>query len=292
MKNLDNSKVFSVLKSELKNYINKYNFKSIVIGISGGIDSTVSSVICSEVAKELSIPFIGLLLPSSSNKQVEMESSLEVARAFTSDYRISNINDLYENFVNSIPNSFNQTPISRGNVLARLRMTMIRNIANITGGLTIDNSNFTEYNLGFFTVNDGQDYCLIRDLWKTEVYDLANYLENYYRSLSKSKEDEYIQKADAIKYSIGLVPTDGLGISSSDLEQIGANSYEEVDKILEDFLSFSIDYTDKESAIKDYLEFNALYDINMCIIKKVLERHLNSEYKRKYPIYIKRELYI
>lgn len=281
-------KVFNTLKEELKNYINKFHFETIVMGISGGIDSTVSSAICSEVAKELKIPFIGLLLPSTGNKKDENDSALNVAKAFTTDYKISNITYLYQEFEESIFYDFQklQTPISRGNVLARLRMTIIRNIANITNGLTIDNTNFTEYNLGFFTVNDGQDYCLLRDLWKTEVYDLAGWLSDYYKEL------KYYQKYEAINWSIGLTPTDGLGISNSDLDQIGAESYADVDDILQDFLAFAEDYKNKKDAVENYLEYNALYDIEPEVIKKVLNRHLNSEFKREHlPIYIKREKY-
>lgn len=286
-------KVFNTLKEELKNYINKFHFETIVMGISGGIDSTVSSTICSEVAKELNIPFIGLLLPSNSNKKEENYSALDVAKAFTTDYRISNITGLYQEFEESIFYDFQklQTPISRGNVLARLRMTIIRNIANTTNGLTIDNTNFTEYNLGFFTVNDKQDYCLLRDLWKTEVYGLASYISTYYRTLSTG-DDEYLKKAIAIQQSITLTPTDGLGISNSDLDQIGAKSYAEVDAILQDFLAFADDYMCKKDALADYVEYNALYDIEPEVIEKVLNRHLNSEFKREHlPIYVKREKY-
>lgn len=286
-------KVFNTLKEELKNYINKFHFETIVMGISGGIDSTVSSTICSEVAKELNIPFIGLLLPSNSNKKEENYSALDVAKAFTTDYRISNITGLYQEFEESIFYDFQklQTPISRGNVLARLRMTIIRNIANTTNGLTIDNTNFTEYNLGFFTVNDKQDYCLLRDLWKTEVYGLASYISTYYRTLSTG-DDEYLKKAIAIQHSITLTPTDGLGISNSDLDQIGAKSYAEVDAILQDFLAFADDYMCKKDALADYVEYNALYDIEPEVIEKVLNRHLNSEFKREHlPIYVKREKY-
>lgn len=300
--NLNYEKVFNTLKEELKNYINKFHFETIIMGISGGIDSTVSAAICSEVAKELNIPFIGLLLPSSSNKKEENDSAIEVARVFTTDYRIRNINGLYQEFEESIFYDFQklQNPVSRGNVLARLRMTIIRNIANVTKGLTIDNTNFTEYNLGFFTVNDGQDYCLLRDLWKTEVYELAKYILRKYEDKMRSLDEGHFYEEEdrlgamykALIESIALTPTDGLGISSSDLDQIGANSYEEVDDILQDFLAFKGDYIDTKMAIDDYLEYNALYDIEPEIIEKVLSRHLNSKFKREHlPVYVERKKY-
>lgn len=283
---LNYEKVFSVLKNELKEYVKRFQFKSICIGISGGIDSTVSVAICYEVAEELNIPLIGLLLPSSSNKVEENNSALNVARAFTTYHITININKLYEEFEHSIP--FVQTPISRGNILARTRMTIIRNIANITEGLTIDNTNFTEYNLGFFTVNDNQDYCLIRDLWKTEVYELANWLLTKYAVFNE------VNKGIAIGKSIELTPTDGLGISNSDLDQIGAKSYEEIDFILQDFLSYNDLFPGnlKKINVENYLVENAMYHIDSDVINKVLQRHIASEFKRKKsPIYIERSKY-
>ena len=297
MRELDYKKVFEVLVSETADYLLKNNIKAQILGISGGIDSTVSAAICYEVSKKLNIPLIGLLLPSSSNKVEENNSALNVAKAFTTDYRIININKLYEEFESLIP--FKQTPISRGNILARVRMTIIRNVANITEGLTIDNTNFTEYNLGFFTVNDNQDYCLIRDLWKTEVYGLAEWLSNYYKKqlptiTSVEEKLKYCKMYEAINESIDLTPTDGLGISNSDLDQIGAKSYEEVDAILQDFLAYDELFPEKSKKVnmKGYLTENTLYHIEPEVIKKVIQRHIASKFKRKKaPIYIKRNKY-
>lgn len=296
---LNYEKVFSVLKNELKEYIEKFQFKSICIGISGGIDSTVSVAICYEVAKESNISLIGLLLPSSSNKVEENNSALNVAKAFTTDYRIININKLYEEFESLIP--FKQTPISRGNILARARMTIIRNVANITKGLTIDNTNFTEYNLGFFTVNDNQDYCLIRNLWKTEVYELANQiLKNYLFQMTSTEEahmwdvcETYNKMFEAVKKSMELTPTDGLGISNSDLDQIGAKSYADVDDILQTLIELNSYYAETSDE-RDYKVAREMMLVEKYgdIVSKVWSRHLASEFKRKKaPIYIERSKY-
>ena len=91
-----------------------------------------------------------------------------------------------------------------------------------------------------------------------------------------------------------LIPTDGLGISNSDLEQIGANSYEEVDKILQEFFKFckfSL-ILNKEDNMKSFIESFTIKNINTEVIKKVLNRHITSEFKRKKsPIFIKRNKY-
>lgn len=63
MNNLDYSKVFEVLVKETANYVKVNNLKAMVLGISGGIDSTVVAAICHEVSKQTGIPLIGRSLP-------------------------------------------------------------------------------------------------------------------------------------------------------------------------------------------------------------------------------------
>lgn len=100
-----------------------------------------------------------------------------------------------------------------------------------------------------------------------------------------------VDKGIAMGKSIELTPTDGLGISNSDLDQIGAKSYAEVDAILQDFLAYNemFSSTTKKVNADRYLEYNALYDIEPEVIKKVLDRHIASEFtytpmtNRTYP---------
>lgn len=117
-----------------------------------------------------------------------------------------------------------QTLIANGNIQARLRMIYLYNLASIHNGLVMSTDNQTEYQLGFWTIH-GDVGDPIQDLWKTEVYQLAEWLKLFYYTDG--------DKAVAIGESIKLTPTDGLGISNSDLDQIGAKSYNDVDRVLQ-----------------------------------------------------------
>lgn len=133
-----------------------------------------------------------------------------------------------------------QTKVANGNIQARLRMMFLYNLASIHKGLVMSTDNQTEYQLGFWTIHgDVGDFDPLQDLWKTEVYGLAEYLRDMYLELycaatldkhEESREWELYWKAkfEAMEHSIALTPTDGLGISNSDLDQIGAKSYAEV----------------------------------------------------------------
>lgn len=292
---LNYKKVFETLVEETKKYLLDNNLKAMVLGISGGIDSTVTAAICHEVSKQTGIPLIGRSLPIK-NKAAEFDTSELVGEAFCSDFQVVELKDLYETTVSMIVYNEQasldddiptQTPIANGNIQARLRMTYLYNLASIYGGLVMSTDNQTEYQLGFWTIHgDVGDFDPLQGLWKTEVYGLANWLLTRYAVFNE------VDKGVAIGKSMELVPTDGLGISNSDLDQIGAKSYEEVDAILQDFLVFAEDYKDKREAMKDYFGYNALYETDPSVIEKVLQRHIASEFKRKQsPIYIERSKY-
>lgn len=317
MKNLNYEKVFNTLVEETKKYLLDNNLKAMILGISGGIDSTVTAAICYEVSKQTGIPLIGRSLPIK-NKEDEFYVSKLVGGAFCSDFTVYNLKNSYKAvlldacidsknatsacsyYLDELEEMPSRTPIANGNLQARCRMQHLYDLASINNGLVMSTDNQTEYQLGFWTIHgDVGDFDPLQDLWKTEVYGLAEWLSNYYKNklstiTSAEEKLKYCKMYEAINESIDLTPTDGLGISNSDLEQIGAKSYEEVDKILQDFLAYNElfpQYT-KKINVDSYLEYNALYDISPEVIKKVLDRHLKSEFKReKAPIYVERNKY-
>lgn len=232
-------------RTALKEYIKNNNLKSLVIGISGGIDSTVSTALASEVCKEVGIPLIGRCLITNTNKDEEIEAARQVGNAFCSDFK--EINITYDTEL--IAEHFETTEgkmskLQKGNIKARYRMMYLYHTASMNGGVVIDNDNFTEFNLGFFTIHGDQgDINLgLHYLWKTEVYELAEELcEKYRIAYIDSKNnpesdteitDQWFNKYEALSHSIGLIPTDGNGVSNSDCEQFGLENYEQVDDVL------------------------------------------------------------
>ena len=309
-------KVFNVLVEETKKYLLDNNLKAMILGISGGIDSTVTAAICHEVSKQISIPLIGRSLPIK-NKDDEFNTSTLVGEAFCDDFCICNLFSTYDRISKDIKSFeydhsiktysttkyYGTTSITEGNIQARLRMIYLYNLASIHNGLVMSTDNQTEYQLGFWTIHgDVGDFDPLQDLWKTEVYELANQiLKNYLFQMTSAEEahmwnvcETYNKMFEAVKKSMELTPTDGLGISNSDLDQIGAKSYAEVDAILQDFLAYDELFPEnsKKVNMENYLTENAMYYIEPEVIKKVLIRHVTSEFKRKKsPIYIKRNKY-
>lgn len=265
-------KVFQHLVNETVNYMTATpSLKAMVLGISGGIDSTLCAAICYEVSKQTGIPLIGRSITMSNTKD-EVNSSLLVGNAFCNDFKEININRLYSQtmncFVEADPEYYHKwSSISRGNLQARLRMMYLYNIAGINSGLVIDTDNLTEHYLGFFTIHgDVGDFNPIGGLWKTEIYELVAWLvSDYYK--------EEPDKAQAISVSAKLLPTDGLGISKSDYDQIGA-SKETTDKILQTAIYFG-----KDEIMSNLSKFQEPGRPNC--VNDVLSRMERTSYKRK-----------
>lgn len=322
MSELNYEHVFNVLVDKTAEYVTSNNLKVMVLGISGGIDSTVVAAICHEVSKKTGIPLIGRSLPIK-NKNDEFDVSKLVGEAFCDEFKVCPMTRLYhaalkevyqvENMerhestytIEELEQANGQTKVANGNIQARLRMMFLYNLASIHKGLVMSTDNQTEYQLGFWTIHgDVGDFDPIQDLWKTEVYELARWLVTRYQNIAEFPNRECWENRawKAIVESIKLIPTDGLGISNSDLEQIGAKDYATVDDILSRFIPFENFRKSYDSAGQIMHPHDEMAESDcwsqLCarhgedVVNKVWSRHLASEFKRKKaPIYISRELY-
>ena len=180
MSKLNYEHVFNTLVEETAKYITKNNLKAMVLGISGGIDSTVVAAICHEVSKKTGIPLIGRSLPIK-NKEDEFDVSKLVGEAFCNDFKVVNLTDGYLAVYNSIiggeenliscgddAESKYQTPIANGNIQARLRMIYLYNLASIHKGLVMSTDNQTEYQLGFWTIHGDVASRVLLWVWDKE----------------------------------------------------------------------------------------------------------------------------
>ena len=215
MSELNYEHVFDVLVDKTAEYVTENNLKAMVLGISGGIDSTVVAAICHEVSKKTGIPLIGRSLPIK-NKSDEFATSVHVGETFCDEFEVYRLERSYRaalfdacadagdvNMANSyhldeLEEMPSRTPIANGNLQARCRMMYLYDIASRHKGLVMSTDNQTEYQLGFWTIHgDVGDFDPIQDLWKTEVYGLANYLRDRYRSKAlEALHNDYKETCD------------------------------------------------------------------------------------------------
>ena len=262
--------IFSNIKKQFSSYLKENNqLKSLVIGLSGGIDSALTCILANEIIKDIpNITLIGRGLPIKTNKKEEISRAEETGRLFCDDFETIDLSLAYKKFYNEIvPEKRRedlsvQEKIRKGNVKARIRMIYLFDLAHFQKGMVLSTDNLTELMLGFWTLHgDVGNFGLLQYLWKTEVYGLARYFEAEYNKRNEKN------KADALRKSIDAVPTDGLGITLSDFDQIKVPDYETADKILLGYLNG--DRTDKEHP--------------------VVKRYKSTKFKRRDPLNIKRE---
>lgn len=282
---MDYKKVFETMVDETAKYLSDHRLKSMVLCLSGGIDSTVTAAVCHEVVRRHpELKFIGVSMPCTTNTVEENDSASKAMRAFCTEYWIENLQAQYLLMKATCEQHYESTALSQGNIKARLRMIYLYNLASVTGGMVMDTDNLTEHYLGFWTIHgDVADYNPIGGLWKHEVYALCKYL--FTEVFTDTNDARY----QALKSAYDIMPTDGNGVSAGgDMAQIApGHTYEEVDDILNSYISKK-DQPEAQAAEVERL--NKAYGAET--VERVLNRHRRSEFKRKrLPIAIERSLY-
>jgi NAD+ synthetase len=282
----------------LISYIERNKLQSLVLGISGGIDSTVVAALASEACKNKGIKLIGRSLPAHTNNPEEINTAILVGQAFCDDFKEVAIEKIYAKVADEFElNEGKMTPLQLGNIKARLRMMYLYNLASIHRGCVLDTDNRTEHELGFWTIHGdvGDLNCGLIYLWKTEVYELAKYLIDecqHNAALDSNKYEVDINgiwwpKMVALKDSMNLTPTDGNGVmSGGDCAQFGLDNYNQVDDVLKTMYFNNIE--DETEKANEYIRLIDSY--NEQGVDSVMVRHQNSAFKRiSQPIYPSKE---
>jgi NAD+ synthase len=227
---MNTEKVAAHIISWLKEYAEKSNVKGFVIGVSGGIDSALTSTLCAKTG----FPTLCVEMPiHQADTQVSRaeEHIQQLKKQFDNVSEVKvNLTSTFEDLKNVLPTviSSDAVNLSLANTRARLRMTTLYYFAGLHGYLVAGTGNKVEdFGVGFYTKygDGGVDLGPIADLMKSEVYELAAYL----------KVPNSIQEA---------APTDGLfGDSRTDEDQIGA-SYDE--------LEWAMDMQNKKKTANDF----------------------------------------
>ena len=215
---IDVEKVNEHIVLWLKNYALNAKVNGFVVGVSGGIDSAVTSTLCAQTG----LMTLCVELPihqAASHVSRKREHIAQLKKRFSNvDSICIDLTETFEHFKKTVPFSKNEAKfnLSLANTRARLRMTTLYYLAGIHGLLVVGTGNKVEdFGVGFYTKygDGGVDLSPIADLMKSEVYALGHYL----------KVPDSILKA---------APTDGLfGDHRSDEDQLGA-SYDELEQAM------------------------------------------------------------
>lgn len=205
----------SFIVSWLKDYAIKAKVNGFVVGISGGVDSAVTSTLCAQTG--LTTLCVEMPIHQDSSQVSRGKEHIEQLKKRFGNVKnvVTDLTSVFETFKKEVPICENEAKLnlSLANTRARLRMTCLYYHAGINGLLVAGTGNKVEdFGVGFYTKygDGGVDLSPIADLMKSDVYALGKYLEI----------------PDAIQ---NAAPTDGLfGDSRTDEDQLGA-SYDELE---------------------------------------------------------------
>jgi NAD+ synthase len=157
----------------ISGYVSNSSAKGVVIGLSGGLDSSVVLKLCVDATGAEKI--LGLIMPSSSTPNEDIKDAIDLAQSLGVKCEVIDLIPIIEKYTHSLP----EDTRARGNLMARIRMNILYYHAAIHGYLVVGTSDKSERKIGFFTkFGDGAaDILPIADLYKTQVRDLARFLK-------------------------------------------------------------------------------------------------------------------
>ncbi|MEU9508587.1 NAD+ synthase [Micromonospora sp. NPDC048170] len=167
----DEAEVWQALVLGLRDYVNKNRFPSVVLGLSGGIDSAVVAALAVDALGSDRV--VGVSLPSQHSSEHSREDAADLAKRTGLDYRVEPIQPMVDTFLANMSLS----GVSVENLQARVRGVILMALSNQEGHLVLTTGNKSELAVGYSTLYGDSvgGFNPVKDVWKTLVWRLAKW---------------------------------------------------------------------------------------------------------------------
>ena len=251
-----NESLYSALKLGLFDYVSKNNFEKVLVGLSGGIDSALTATIAVDALGSNNV--VGVALPSKYNTEESLVDARLLAENLDIEFKVIEIEEIVNIFRNTLKESVNDElgQITDENIQSRVRGNILMALSNQTGAMVVSTGNKSEMAVGYSTLYGdlAGGFALLKDLYKTEVYNLANFRN----SISSVIPQNTIDKEPSAELRPDQFDKDSLP------------EYELLDEILRMYIE---EDSSSEKIISKGIDENIVYD--------VLFKVDRNEYKRK-----------
>ncbi len=255
----EEEEIYNALVLGTRDYILKNNFKKVVIGLSGGIDSALTALIAVGAVGNKNVE--ALFMPTRFSSDESLNDAKKLARNLKVKFTVFPIEELFKAYLKTLKPSFGNLPfnITEENIQARIRGNLLMAYSNKFGNLVLTTGNKSEMSVGYATLYGdlAGGFAVLKDVYKTLVYKIA-------KNRNKKVGFDLIPKNILKK-----APTAELRKGQKDSDFLP--EYEILDNIL--YL-----HIEKNLSFK---EINKLKKFDPAIIKKVINLVKSSEYKRR-----------
>ncbi|MEM2897547.1 MAG: NAD+ synthase [Candidatus Bathyarchaeia archaeon] len=257
---IDFEKTIEKITRFILRIVKKAKANGVVIGLSGGVDSSVVAKLCVRGLGKDRV--LGIIMPTEFTPKRDIDDALNIARSLRIQTKIVNIKSISGAFFKAlrIDEDNLKQRIPMANIRARIRMIVLYYYANLKNYLVVGTSDRSEILMGYFTKygDGGADFLPIAHLYKTQVRKLAEYLGIASRIAHKPSSPQLYP---------GHKVTDELPID-----------YEELDPVLVGLFDRKLSKS----------QVSLLTGVGIEVVDEILLRFENTKHKRDYPPTIKR----
>jgi NAD+ synthetase len=256
--------LFAALSLGIRDYVHKCGFKSVIVGLSGGIDSALVAVLAAEALGADQV--LGVSMPARYSSEGSLSDARALAKNLGIRYEVLPIESVFQSVEKQLAKVFAGTKPNEAeeNVQSRLRAVTLMALSNKFGALVLTTGNKSEMAVGYCTLYG--DMCgalaVIADVFKTDIYKLARWINSDLASRA-GREHEIIPAASIIK-----PPSAELRPNQTDQDSLPP--YETLDQILD---AYVVKNLSKEEIIRR--------GFDAAVVNDVINKVTFSEYKRR-----------
>lgn len=257
------AQIYSAMVLGLRDYLEKNKFCDVLLGMSGGIDSALVAMIAVDAITAKHVKLYAL--PTKFNQPQSFSDALQCANNLGLELKTIEIEEIFQNMLSNLEKQGEKlTGLAQENLQSRLRGTILMSISNSTNALLISTGNKSELACGYATIYGDMNGAFnpIKDLYKTQIYQIVNWRNNNFCQISDFKKTNLIPQN-----IISKAPSAELRFNQKDSDSLP--DYQILDQIL-----FAL--IEEEKSISEIVKDG--FDENL--VKKISQLFKNSEYKR------------
>ena len=249
----------------LRDYVIKNNFKGVLLGLSGGIDSALAAAIAVDALGSEKVR--GVRMPSKYSSKGSLDDAEETAKLLNIRLDTISIEEINETFLTNLDGLFSNMPndLTEENIQSRIRGVILMAVSNKFGDMVISTGNKSEISVGYTTIYGDMNggFTPLKDAYKTDVYEMSKWRNNSYNSLFLGPNSTVVPVN-----SINKEPSAELNLNQKDQDSLPP--YEILDEILKNII-------EEEAS----LDFIIKLGHEKKLVHRIYKLLLLSEYKRR-----------